>query len=76
MIVPYQQLSLEALQGLIEAYINREGTDYGDAEFSLADKVEQVKRQLVPGDVVIVFDEASESVNLMPVAAPHGVRPF
>ena len=66
MIVPYQQLSLEALQGLIEAYINREGTDYGDAEFSLADKVEQVKRQLVAGDVVIVFDEASESVNLMP----------
>lgn len=66
MIIPYQQISTDALQGLIETFINREGTDYGDVEYSLADKLEQVKRQLVSGDVVIVFDETTESVNLLP----------
>ena len=65
MRIPYQPISADALQGLIEAFIHREGTDYGDVEYSLADKVEHVRRQLVSGDVVILFDEASESVNLM-----------
>lgn len=65
MIVPYQQLSPEALQGLIEAYIAREGTDYGELEYNLADKVAQVMGQLRSGEVVIAFDESSESVNIL-----------
>lgn len=79
MIIPHQQLSREALQGLIEGFISREGTDYGREEVSLADKVAQVRCQLESGDVVIVFDEASESVNLLPrreareyLDRPHG----
>jgi len=66
MIIPYQQLSPEALRGLIEAFITREGTDYGWEEISLASKVAQVKRQIEAGEVVIVFDSASESVSLLP----------
>ena len=65
MIIPHQQLSSEALQGLIEEFITREGTDYGAVEVSLAQKVDQVKRQLDHGDVVIVFDPASESVSIL-----------
>jgi len=65
MIVPYQQLSPEALQGLIEAFIAREGTDYGEVECSLADKVAQVMVQLRSGEVVIAFDESSETVNIL-----------
>ena len=65
MIIPHQQLSSEALQGLIEEFITREGTDYGAVEVSLAQKVDQVKRQLDRGDVVIVFDPASESVSIL-----------
>lgn len=66
MIIPYEQLSPEALQGLIEEFITREGTDYGWEEVSLAAKVEQVHRQLVRKEVVIVFDLASETVSLLP----------
>ncbi len=66
MIVPYQQLSAAALLGLIEAFIHREGTDYGEAEFDLQDKVEQVRAQLLNGEVVIVFDPTTESVNMLP----------
>ncbi|MFO1388064.1 YheU family protein [Cellvibrio sp.] len=65
MIIPHQQLSSEALQGLIEEFITREGTDYGAVEVSLAQKLDQVKRQLDRGNVVIVFDPASESVSIL-----------
>lgn len=65
MIIPYQQLSSDALQGLIEEFITRDGTDYGWEEVPLAAKVAQVKRQIETGEVVIVFYPATESVSLL-----------
>lgn len=65
MIIPHQQLSAEALQGLIEDFVTRDGTDYGEHEIPLDAKVAQVQRQLLRGEVVIVFDERSESVSLL-----------
>lgn len=64
MIIPHEQLSDDALRGLMEEFITREGTDYG-WETSLERKVEQVKAQIQRGDVVIVFDPATESVSLL-----------
>lgn len=63
--VPWQQLSDDALRGLIEAYISRDGTDYGEYEVSLDQKIEQIKAQLSNGQVLIVFDPDSESCNLL-----------
>jgi uncharacterized protein YheU (UPF0270 family) len=54
--IPWQQLSGEALQGVIEEFITREGTDYGTVETALADKVEQVMAQLRRGEAVLLFD--------------------
>ncbi len=65
MIIPHQQLSPDALRGLIEEFITREGTDYGPEEVSLERKVAQVERQVERGEVVIVFDSATESVSLL-----------
>lgn len=65
MIIPYEQLSSDALQGLIEEFITREGTDYGMEEVSLSTKVEQVKRQLKHRDIVVVFDITTESVSIL-----------
>ncbi len=65
MIIPVDRLSEDALTGLIEEFITREGTDYGDFEIGLVDKVKQVRSQLVNGDVLIIFDAATESINLM-----------
>lgn len=65
MIIPHEQLSSDTLQGLIEEFITREGTDYEQEEVSLDTKVAQVLRQLQRGDVVIVFDPSSESVSLL-----------
>ncbi len=66
MIIPYEQLSSDALQGLIEEFITREGTDYGEEEISLDIKVEQIKQLLKRREVVVVFDVASESASILP----------
>ncbi|UUA74103.1 YheU family protein [Cellvibrio sp. QJXJ] len=65
MIIPYEQLSSDALQGLIEEFITRDGTDYGVEEVSLATKVEQVKKLLKRREVVVVFDFSTESASLL-----------
>jgi uncharacterized protein YheU (UPF0270 family) len=65
MIIPYEQLSSDALQGLIEEFITRDGTDYGVEEVSLNSKVEQVKQLLKRREVVVVFDFTTESASLL-----------
>ncbi|HBD23070.1 MAG TPA: hypothetical protein DC023_01455 [Oceanospirillaceae bacterium] len=65
MIIPWQQLPAATLDNLLQEYASRDGTDYGQVETSLADKVEQLKQQLLQGKVVIVYSELHESVNLM-----------
>ena len=65
MIIPWQQLEAETLNNLIEYYVLREGTDYGEQEISLVQKVAQVRAQLQSGEVVLVFSELHETVNLM-----------
>jgi len=62
--VPYNELSPKALTGLIESFVSREGTDYGDHEFSLEQKVAHVLKQLERGDVLIVFDPKEESFDI------------
>ena len=57
MILPHHMLSPETLHGVIEAFITREGTDYGEHDISLATKVLQVRKQLDEGTAVIVYDQ-------------------
>ncbi len=64
--VDFARLSSAALGALVEAFIHREGTDYGLHEVSLADKKAQVMRQLHNGDVKIYFDLEHESCTLVP----------
>ena len=66
MIIPWTSLSEDALRGVIEEFITREGTDYGDRVISLDDKVEQVRGQLDRGDVFLSFDPLSQSCQLFP----------
>jgi uncharacterized protein YheU (UPF0270 family) len=66
MIIPYTDISPDTLTNLIEYYVLREGTDYGEQEMTMADKVQMVQHQLQSGEVVIVYSELHETVNLMP----------
>ncbi|HEY2782903.1 MAG TPA: YheU family protein [Steroidobacteraceae bacterium] len=62
--VPYGELSAELLHAVVESFVLREGTDYGEREFSLEDKVAGVIRQLKMGEAKILFDPESESVTI------------
>lgn len=66
MIIPWKDLDPETLENLVESYVLREGTDYGEHEKSLQQKVDDVKRQLASGEIVLVWSELHESVNFMP----------
>ncbi|CAM3059356.1 YheU family protein [Vibrio neptunius] len=64
MIVPWQQIDSDTLDNLIREFVLREGTDYGELEISLPDKVEQIKSQLESGEAVVVFSELHETVDI------------
>ena len=66
MIIPHKRLSPEALNGLIEEFVTRDGTDTGYTKGTLEENVWMVLRQLERGDVVIVFDERSQAANIVP----------
>ncbi len=63
--IPESALSAEALKGIIENFITREGTDYGAKELPHESKIERVRKYLSKGDIKIIFDPDSESVTLM-----------
>ena len=65
MEIAYTELSTEALRGVIEEFVSREGTDYGHLDYSFEDKIEQVISQLKKGEVKLVFDSESERCNLV-----------
>jgi uncharacterized protein YheU (UPF0270 family) len=65
MKISHTALSKEALDGIIEEYVSREGTDYGDRVYSLAEKVEHVMGQIEKGEVLIEFDADSQSCQLL-----------
>lgn len=64
--VPYTALSADALRGLVEEFVTRDGTDYGVRERTVEEKIRDVVRQLERGEVKIVFDPASRTANLLP----------
>ena len=66
MIIPHRRLSPAALRGVVEAFITREGTDYGLHEVPLATKVAQVRHQLDAGTAVLVYDADTDSCTIQP----------
>lgn len=65
MIIPHTQLSPEALRGLIEDFVTRDGTDYGAVEATLEAKVVQVRAQLDSGQAVILYDPHDRSFTIV-----------
>jgi len=65
-------LEPDTLRAVIESFVLREGTDYGEHETSLETKVAQVLRQLRRGEAHITFDPATESVNVVVTSATGG----
>jgi uncharacterized protein YheU (UPF0270 family) len=69
-IIPIDKLSPEALQGVIEEFITRDGTDYGAVEASPEINFKQVKYKLENGLAVLVFDDETETTNIFLINDP------
>ncbi len=62
--VPFEELSPEALRGVIESFVLREGTDYGERDVAFEDKVASVRLQLKRREAAIWFDPATETIAI------------
>jgi hypothetical protein len=62
--IPVNKLSPEALQGVINEFISRDGTDYGEAEVSWETNFRKVKNKLERGSAVLIYDDETETTNI------------
>jgi uncharacterized protein YheU (UPF0270 family) len=63
-IIPAERLSPEALEGIIDEFISRDGTDYGAIEATRETKFRQVKNKLEARAAVLIFDDETETTNI------------
>ena len=69
MRIPLEQLTAAALEGIIESFVLREGTDYGHQDIDLASKCAAVQRQLEAGEAEIFFDAESATIDIRPTSS-------
>ena len=63
-VIPHTDLSDKTLARMLESFVLREGTDYGETEFTLEQKAAQVLQQIKRGEVQVVFDPKEESFDI------------
>lgn len=64
MIIPWQDLEKSTLNNILDSFILREGTDYGERELTLDEKRDRLLAQLKADKVVIVWSELHESLDI------------
>ena len=64
MQIPYEKIPADTLRNLIEEFVSRDGTDYGEREVSLEQRVAQVMLALKQGHAVIEYDEQLEMADI------------
>jgi uncharacterized protein len=66
--VPHTALTPDILRAVIESFVLREGTDYGERELSLDEKVARVMALLERGEAKIVYCPESAAVDIVKAA--------
>ena len=62
--IPWDALPKATLMSVVEEFVNREGTDYGDVDVSMSGKVEQVIHGIKNKHYVIIFDEEMQCCQI------------
>jgi len=65
MIIPHTEIATATLNALIEEFVTRDGTDYGEHEVSTTQKVQQVMSQLERQEIFIIYSELNETCTLI-----------
>lgn len=63
--IPWDQLAADTLNALVEEFVSRDGTDYGEQEIALSRKVGQVIEGIKRKQYVIVYDQEMDSVHIV-----------
>lgn len=63
--IPWDALPADTLNALVEEFVTREGTDYGEQEVTLERKVMQVINGIKRKEYVIVFASEQESTHIL-----------
>lgn len=63
--IPWDALAPETLNALVEEFVTRDGTDYGEQEVALERKVLQVINGIKRKEFVILFDSEQESAHIV-----------
>lgn len=67
MIIPWQDIEPETLTSILESFVLREGTDYGEKELSLKEKIFELKEMLIKNKIQIVWSELHESIDIQKI---------
>lgn len=65
MIIPTHKLKEATLKSLVEEFVTRDGTDNGD-DTSLQQRVNTIMNSLSLKQVIIVYDEMTETTHIVP----------
>lgn len=63
--IPWRQLSSEALQGMLEELVTRDGTDYGAEETPVEVKVAQLRAALESDAAMVTFCPETETWTVL-----------
>lgn len=63
--IPWQDLAEDTFLALVEEYVTRDGTDYGEQETAATKKVDQVVAGIKNKKFVIVYEQEAESVHIV-----------
>ncbi len=63
-VIPHTALSSDALLGVIDTFVLREGTDYGHADISLEQKRARVQKLLETGKAHICYYPEEEHIEI------------
>ena len=68
--IPIDRLKPDILLSVIEEFVTRSGTDYGEREVPIDIKTKEVKHLLKTGLAVLLYDEETETCNIFLVDDP------
>lgn len=71
MLIDYRQLEPDTLHNLLEEIVTRDGTDYGESELSVSEKIANAMQLLQNGSCAIAFDADSETCSLIDLHDYH-----
>ena len=64
LVIPHQELNPDTLRAMLEDFVTRDGTDYGELETPIAQRIDLVLRQLRAGKAFILYDAEAASFTI------------